>query len=63
MDTVSEKKKFFRWLDGIAAIDCRTDRFYEAAWREAQRANAEGRPFNLSARHTLIFQPYSYRLP
>jgi len=57
-----EKRKFFQWLDGIVAIDCRTDRFYEAAWKEAQQANAEGRSFELSARYTLIFQPYLYRL-
>jgi hypothetical protein len=57
-----EKKKFFEWLDGIAAIQCRTDRFYEGAWLEAQRANAEGRSFELAARFTLIFQPYLYRL-
>jgi len=63
MDTVlEEKKKFFRWLDGIVAIQCRTDRFYEAAWKEAQQADAEGRSFELSARYTLIFQTYSYRL-
>jgi len=62
MDKVAEKKKFFQWLDGILAIQCRTDQFYETAWQEAQQADAEERSFELSARFTLLFRPYSYRL-
>jgi hypothetical protein len=58
----SEKKRFYQWLDGIVGIQCRTDRFYENAWKEAKQADAEGRSFELPARDTLLLQPYSYRL-
>jgi len=61
-DLAFEKKKFFDWLDSIVSVDCRTDRFYETAWREAQQADAERRSFELSARFTILHIPYTYRL-
>jgi hypothetical protein len=58
----SEREKFNDWLDSIVAIPYCTDKFYEAAWKAAQKLNAIGKEFRIPAHYTLARQPYSYRI-
>ena len=55
-----EKEKFIEWLDGLVKEDCKTDRFREAAWIEAQDKAACGASYELSARWTISGRPYLY---
>lgn len=60
--TISEQDKFNDWLDGLLKEECKTDKFREAAWKEAQEQDTNGMSYELEARYTLLGRPYSYRL-
>jgi hypothetical protein len=59
---MTEKEKFFDWLDGLLKDEYKTDKFREAAWKEAQEKNASGMSYELEARYTALGRPYLYRL-
>jgi len=56
------KGEFRAWLNGLLKDEYRTDRFFDAAWKEALECDANGRNYELEARYTLHGRPYLYRV-
>ena len=59
---MTEKVKFLEWLEELVKEECKTSKFREAAWIEAQEKDACGASYELEARYTVLGRPYSYRL-